>query len=81
MYNFFDYVVLKEMGNVFYMSFDEKFDNKLIEDVEEDSVYKNIVYFIFDLLYIFDRFELGIVYIIGGLVDCNREKGFCYKRV
>lgn len=79
-YNLPDHVASKETGNVPHMSLDEKFDNKSTEDVEEDSVHKNIVYLTSDSPYTLDRLEPGTAYIIGGLVDRNREKGLCYKR-
>ncbi|KAH7154893.1 guanine-1-methyltransferase-domain-containing protein [Dactylonectria estremocensis] len=48
-----------------------------IECAEE---YKDIVYLSSDSPYTLDRLEPNTSYVIGGLVDKNREKGLCYKR-
>ncbi|KAF5022440.1 hypothetical protein F66182_5525 [Fusarium sp. NRRL 66182] len=42
--------------------------------------YSDIVYLSSDSPYTLDRLEPNTSYIIGGLVDKNREKGLCYKR-
>lgn len=47
------------------------------EPVEE---YKNIVYLSSESPYVLDRLEPNTSYVIGGLVDRNREKGLCYRR-
>ncbi|KAK4198810.1 guanine-1-methyltransferase-domain-containing protein [Triangularia verruculosa] len=75
-----DHVVPVELGNIPHMTLDENFDNKSTEGIQEDSVHKNIVYLTSDSPYTLDRLEPGTSYIIGGLVDRNREKGLCYKR-
>ncbi|KAH7157159.1 guanine-1-methyltransferase-domain-containing protein [Dactylonectria macrodidyma] len=41
---------------------------------------KDIVYLSSDSPYTLDRLEPNTSYVIGGLVDKNREKGLCYKR-
>ncbi|KAK4178594.1 guanine-1-methyltransferase-domain-containing protein [Triangularia setosa] len=79
-YNLPEHVIPMEMGNIPHMTLDEKFDNKSTEGVEDDSVHKSIVYLTSDSPYTLDRLEPGMSYIIGGLVDRNREKGLCYKR-
>ncbi|GAB1317511.1 tRNA (guanine(9)-N(1))-methyltransferase [Madurella fahalii] len=47
---------------------------------DADDVDKSIVYLTSDSPYTLDRLEANTSYIIGGLVDRNREKGLCYKR-
>ncbi|KAF9769997.1 tRNA (guanine(9)-N(1))-methyltransferase [Fusarium sp. DS 682] len=42
--------------------------------------YQDIVYLSSDSPYTLDRLEPNTSYVIGGLVDKNREKGLCYKR-
>ncbi|KAK0673708.1 guanine-1-methyltransferase-domain-containing protein [Cercophora samala] len=79
-YNLPDHVVPIEMGNIPHMTLDEKFDNKSTEDIKDESVHKDIVYLTSDSPYTLDRLEPGTAYIIGGIVDRNREKGLCYKR-
>ncbi|CAG7556596.1 unnamed protein product [Fusarium equiseti] len=42
--------------------------------------YSDIVYLSSDSPYTLERLEPNTSYVIGGLVDKNREKGLCYKR-
>jgi tRNA (guanine9-N1)-methyltransferase len=42
--------------------------------------HKNIVYLSSDSPYTLERLEPNTSYVIGGLVDKNREKGLCYRR-
>ncbi|OTA55152.1 hypothetical protein K449DRAFT_338005 [Hypoxylon sp. EC38] len=46
---------------------------------EADDVDKSIVYLTADSPYTIDRLEPNTCYVIGGLIDKNREKGLCYK--
>ncbi|KAH7015176.1 guanine-1-methyltransferase-domain-containing protein [Ilyonectria destructans] len=55
----------------------EFLEGDFIECAEE---YKDIVYLSSDSPYTLDRLEPNTSYVIGGLVDKNREKGLCYKR-
>lgn len=47
---------------------------------EPREEYKDIVYLSSDSPYTLERLEPNTSYVIGGLVDKNREKGLCYKR-
>lgn len=47
---------------------------------EPRDEYKDMVYLSSDSPYTLERLEPNTSYIIGGLVDKNREKGLCYKR-
>lgn len=42
--------------------------------------YKDVVYLSSDSPYTLERLEPHTSYVIGGLVDKNREKGLCYRR-
>lgn len=42
--------------------------------------YKDVVYLSSDSPYTLERLEPHTTYVIGGLVDKNREKGLCYRR-
>ncbi|KAI0886516.1 uncharacterized protein GGS22DRAFT_114530 [Annulohypoxylon maeteangense] len=46
---------------------------------EAADVEKSIVYLTADSPYTIDRLEPGTSYVIGGIIDKNREKGLCYK--
>lgn len=46
---------------------------------EADDVDKSIVYLTADSPYALERFEPNTSYVIGGIIDKNREKGLCYK--
>ncbi|KAK7428732.1 tRNA (guanine(9)-N(1))-methyltransferase [Neonectria magnoliae] len=47
---------------------------------EPREEYKDVVYLSSDSPYTLERLEPNTSYVIGGLVDKNREKGLCYKR-
>lgn len=47
---------------------------------EPNEAYKDIVYLSSDSPYTLERLEPYTSYVIGGIVDKNREKGLCYKR-
>ncbi|KAI0828805.1 hypothetical protein F5Y06DRAFT_221591 [Hypoxylon sp. FL0890] len=51
----------------------------LAPEPEADDVDKSIVYLTADSPYTIDRLEPNTCYVIGGLIDKNREKGLCYK--
>jgi tRNA (guanine9-N1)-methyltransferase len=51
---------------------------KPLPELKED--FKDIVYLTSDSPYTLDRIEPHTMYIIGGLVDKNREKGLCYRQ-
>ncbi|KAJ1324462.1 tRNA (guanine9-N1)-methyltransferase [Microdochium nivale] len=48
-------------------------------ELEADDVDKSIVYLTADSPYTLDRLELNTSYVIGGIIDRNREKGLCYR--
>ncbi|KAK0749949.1 guanine-1-methyltransferase-domain-containing protein [Schizothecium vesticola] len=50
------------------------------EDLEAEDVDQSVVYLSSESPYTLERLEPGTSYVIGGLVDRNREKGLCYKR-
>ncbi|KAI8251723.1 tRNA (guanine(9)-N1)-methyltransferase [Colletotrichum sp. SAR11_239] len=58
------------------------YDNAPTPDHEPEPVdeLKNIVYLSADSPNTIDRLEPGVSYVIGGLVDRNREKGLCHRR-
>ncbi|KAL6877315.1 tRNA-methyltransferase domain-containing protein [Trichoderma longibrachiatum] len=45
-----------------------------------DEANKDVVYLSSDSPYTLERLEPNTCYIVGGLVDKNREKGLCYRR-
>ena len=47
---------------------------------EADDVDRSVVYLTSESPYTLDRLEANTSYVIGGIVDKNREKGLCYKR-
>lgn len=47
---------------------------------EPKEEHKNIVYLTSESPYTLERLEPNTCYVIGGLVDKNREKGLCYRR-
>ncbi|KAI0554856.1 tRNA-methyltransferase-domain-containing protein [Xylaria curta] len=46
---------------------------------ESEDVEKSIIYLTADSPYTLDRLEPNTCYVIGGIIDKNREKGLCYK--
>lgn len=48
-------------------------------ELESDDVDKSIVYLTADSPYTLERLEPNTTYVIGGIIDRNREKGLCYK--
>ncbi|KAI0965841.1 tRNA-methyltransferase-domain-containing protein [Xylaria arbuscula] len=50
-----------------------------IPEPEPEDVDKSIVYLTADSPYTLDRLEPNTTYVIGGIIDKNREKGLCYK--
>lgn len=50
-----------------------------LPEPEADDVDKSIVYLTADSPYTLERLEPHTCYIIGGIIDKNREKGLCYQ--
>ncbi|KAI0007860.1 guanine-1-methyltransferase-domain-containing protein [Xylariaceae sp. FL0662B] len=50
-----------------------------VPEPESEDVDKSIVYLTADSPYTLDRLEPNTCYVIGGIIDKNREKGLCYK--
>ncbi|KAI1174497.1 tRNA-methyltransferase-domain-containing protein [Nemania sp. FL0916] len=50
-----------------------------IPEPEAEDVDKSIVYLTADSPYVLDRLEPNTSYVIGGIIDKNREKGLCYS--
>ena len=53
--------------------------NAVPPEPEADDVDKSIVYLTADSPYTIDRLEPNTCYVIGGIIDKNREKGLCYR--
>ncbi|KAK4038316.1 guanine-1-methyltransferase-domain-containing protein [Parachaetomium inaequale] len=47
---------------------------------EDEDVERSVVYLTSESPYTLDRLEANTSYVIGGIVDKNREKGLCFKR-
>ncbi|KAJ6781363.1 hypothetical protein PWT90_02775 [Aphanocladium album] len=45
-----------------------------------DPAFRDVVYLSSDSPYTLERLEPNTTYVVGGLVDKNREKGLCYRR-
>ncbi|KAI1762299.1 guanine-1-methyltransferase-domain-containing protein [Hypoxylon sp. FL1150] len=50
-----------------------------VPEPEADDVDKSTVYLTADSPYTLERLEPNTSYVIGGIIDKNREKGLCYK--
>lgn len=50
-----------------------------VPEPESEGVNKSIVYLTADSPYTLDRLEPNTSYVIGGIIDKNREKGLCYQ--
>lgn len=50
------------------------------EDPPLDPAYSDVIYLSSDSPYTLNRLEANTTYVIGGLVDKNREKGLCHRR-
>ncbi|KAI1331535.1 tRNA-methyltransferase-domain-containing protein [Xylariaceae sp. FL0255] len=50
-----------------------------VPEPEAEDVDKSIVYLTADSPYTLDRLEPNTCYVVGGIIDKNREKGLCYK--
>ncbi|KAK4111535.1 hypothetical protein N656DRAFT_780241 [Canariomyces notabilis] len=55
-------------------------DPSAVPEPEPEDVDRSVVYLTSDSPYTLERLEANTSYVIGGLVDRNREKGLCYKR-
>ncbi|KAI0487144.1 hypothetical protein F4859DRAFT_327867 [Xylaria cf. heliscus] len=50
-----------------------------VPEPEAEDVDKSIVYLTADSPYTLDRLEPNTCYVVGGIIDKNREKGLCYR--
>ncbi|KAI0141864.1 hypothetical protein GGR57DRAFT_395337 [Xylariaceae sp. FL1272] len=57
----------------------KKLKNAPKPEAEAEDVDKSIIYLTADSPYTLDRLEPNTSYVIGGIIDRNREKGLCYK--
>ncbi|KAK3346804.1 guanine-1-methyltransferase-domain-containing protein [Lasiosphaeria hispida] len=55
-------------------------ENTPASELEPEDVDQSIVYLSSESPYTLTRLEPNVSYVVGGLVDRNREKGLCYKR-
>lgn len=54
-------------------------ENGLPTPHQEEIKHNDVVYLSSDSPYVLDRLEPNTSYVVGGLVDRNREKGLCYR--
>ncbi|KAK3985917.1 guanine-1-methyltransferase-domain-containing protein [Cladorrhinum sp. PSN332] len=73
-----DVIKPESEGNGPSIVLDKNFEGKV--EPEGEDVDKTIVYLTSDSPYTLERLEANTSYVIGGIVDRNREKGLCYKR-
>jgi tRNA (guanine9-N1)-methyltransferase len=59
---------------------DETTNPTAVAEPEDEDIDRSIVYLTSESPYTLDRLEANTSYIIGGIVDKNREKGLCYGR-
>lgn len=59
---------------------DARADPPAVAEPEEEDVDRSIVYLTSESPHTLDRLEANTSYIVGGIVDKNREKGLCYNR-
>lgn len=57
-----------------------KTDPAVEAEPEGEDVDRSVVYLTSESPYTLERLEANTSYVIGGIVDKNREKGLCYKR-
>ncbi|KAG7293739.1 hypothetical protein NEMBOFW57_003796 [Staphylotrichum longicolle] len=57
-----------------------KTDPAVEAEPEDEDVDRSVVYLTSESPYTLERLEANTSYVIGGIVDKNREKGLCYKR-
>jgi tRNA (guanine9-N1)-methyltransferase len=58
----------------------EETSGEQTEDPPLDPAYSDVIYLSSDSPYTLQRLEANTTYVIGGLVDKNREKGLCHRR-
>ncbi|KAK3290626.1 guanine-1-methyltransferase-domain-containing protein [Chaetomium fimeti] len=55
--------------------------NPIVEvEPEDEEIERSVVYLTSESPYTLDRLEANTSYVIGGIVDKNREKGLCFNR-
>ncbi|KAK0384356.1 hypothetical protein NLU13_8443 [Sarocladium strictum] len=58
----------------------EETTDEASSDPPLDPAYSDVIYLSSDSPYTLQRLEANTTYVIGGLVDKNREKGLCHRR-
>ncbi|KAK4192288.1 guanine-1-methyltransferase-domain-containing protein [Podospora australis] len=69
-----------EHGNIKHISLDKYLKQHEKYVPEDEDVNDTIVYLTSDSEYTLERLDAGTTYVIGGIVDRNREKNLCYNR-